>query len=243
MRFCIEILATERVEYLTFSRETMISNLAGKIARDCAAERTLSLTGWDVYAKNGWSLNRILQILSHCQGTIEELEIDTTADEFPPIVPSDSILALPRLRRLVWSARDLHPSLLEFIAAPIIQTLHVNIFFTEGSLLTVPQSFTRLSERIPTAVDVYHNDVRGAVGMNFYSNSAREDKIFALLCQWSDANTWGTSKFVKELLTVQNLLSLTHARLARSATNPEMREALEWLPGMEDIEGWVKFTV
>lgn len=130
------------------------------------------------------TVEEVLQLLTHCQHSLVELEV-TTSDFHQPQVfarntPAAS-LELPQLRRLAWNTPSISPNLLRFIATPVLQTLHV-VFKTierdQNLSHFIPESLVQLSKSSPVLLHAYH-PFTSTFGINLYADSAQENKLFA----------------------------------------------------------------
>lgn len=114
--------------------------------------RRLALTQTSSRPFEEMTIETVLQILTHCQLTLDEFEVRTTGPHDPRVFSGktpNGILVLLRLRRLVWKTRSISPSLLSLIAAPALQTLHIIMEQTnvvEDFSQLIPVSIVQLSE-------------------------------------------------------------------------------------------------
>lgn len=149
--------------------------------------RRLALTQTSSRPFEEMTIETVLQILTHCQLTLDELEVRTTGPHDPRLFSGktpNSILVLLRLRRLVWKTRSISPSLLSLIAAPALQTLHIVMEQTnvvEDFSQLIPVSIVQLSEWSPMLLHAYraYRNFTPSFGINLYADPSGDNKLFA----------------------------------------------------------------
>ena len=192
-------------------------------------------------SSDGWSVHDALRVLSHCRHTLEELELLTTRKVDSKAYWGLSILNLPKLKRLIWYTTIDYPNLLLFISAPQIRTLQIldiDGLMADGSTI-VPTSFTELSSRKPSVLEMYQLALGTAFGINLYADRDRNEKLFAS-CFKLKRHFLELTHFLEAFLRKHGLLSVKHVRY--SADSPEvligMRKIIDLMPCVEEPELW-----
>ena len=189
----------------------------------------------------GWSTDSVFQVLSHCRQTVEELELDTVDIDGEQAYESMTILTLSKLRRLSWRTTAARLNLLEFISAPALQTLHTFNYSEmpmDGSRF-IPSSLTQLPAKMPVVLEVYYLSTEHKLGLNFYADLSRKEKLFASTYTFL-RHGWDYIEFFQAFLKEQGLPSVKHVRY--SADDPgvlsSMRSVVYSIPSVKHSQVW-----
>ena len=152
-----------------------------------------------------------------------------------------SVLILPRLRRFAWRTSITYPNLFQLISAPAIQTVQlVVVIGLEAEVSHIlPSSFTNLSSKEPSVLEIYHLLAERRLGINLYADLDRTEKLFAssFTIIWLNQDC---TQFLESLVREHGLLSVKHVRY--SADSPEilagMKSVIELMPRVEQPELW-----
>ena len=197
--------------------------------------------------KAGWPLSTVLQLLSYCQNTIEEVKVDVTPSPSLGInrMLSNKLIHLLRLRRLEYTDKgdeEIPSNLLQYICAPHVLTLHVASFASQlgqGSSGFLPSTFTQLSQRKPALLEIYRPIPQCHFGLNLYADPGRHRKVFAfrfvLPLQRRQGLEDTLSKALLSIAELHSLLSVEYLRVTKDCvkiTGP-LRNFIEKHPGFK----------
>ena len=207
----------------------------------------LQLTS-DIYSRQegGWPLSTVLQILGHCQNTVEEVKVYV-------LVPSrngeNGILSIEpihllRLRRLEYvdkGDQNIPSNLLQYIYAQHVLTLHVASAISQhsqGSLQVLPPTFTQLSQRNPVFLEVYRPNSEWHLGLNLYADPEKRKKLFAfrfILLYFRQRDLENIqSELLLSTAEQHSLLSIEYLRIANSINIAgPLRSFVEKHPGFK----------